>query len=203
MSYTPDSTAAAALASKARGMHWLFECYFTTGVQRYTTAPRTVNSPNGNTYTGLGSFISSEDLQETTQPDAGTINLRIGIVNKAMLALLVGDQSVYRGRPIIILAQFFDRNFKEAGQPIVRWTGVMNTAKVHREKPSEDNGMTHGYIEVPCLRHGFERSRMAQGIRMTHEQQIQSYPMDKFFSFMAAMIEKPQPWLTVAFQKQQ
>ncbi len=200
MSYSPDGATQAVLDGRARGFHWLVEADFTSGTGYYTTAPANIVSPNGHTYLGIGNYLRIESLDETSKPDTGTINIQVGIVNKAMLALLTGDQSVYRGRPIRIFAQFLTRTFAPQGQPVKRWTGVMDTATVHREKPNEE-GSTFGYIEVPCIRHGFERVRVQQGKRMTHEQQQLTFPGDRFFEFIPAMIEKPVPWLTVAFQR--
>ncbi len=200
MSYSPDGPTQTVLDSRARGFHWLVEADFTSGTGYYTTAPINVVSPNGHTYLGLGNFLRLEDLDETSRPDTGTINIQIGIVNKAMMALLTGDQSVYRGKPIRIYAQFLTATFACQGQPIKRWSGVMDVASINRDKASEDGTVT-GYIEVPCIRHGFERVRVQQGKLMTHEQQQLAFPGDLFFQFMPSMIEKPVPWLTVDFQK--
>jgi hypothetical protein len=202
MSFDPDSGTQAILEGNARGMHWLVECDFSTGTVYYTTSSIDCVSPNGHTYTGLGSYLHVEDVQETSKPDTGTINLRLGIVNKAMLAFLSGDQSVYRGRDIRMRAQFFNGNFKPIGQPILRWSGAMDTAKVIRDKPNASNGQTYGYIEIPCLRHGFERARNRKGMRMTHERQQLLHPGDLFFQHMKGLVETPSPWLTIAFQKQ-
>jgi|GEM_PF-2331146 len=201
MSYDFDAAATAVLNSKARGAHWLIECDFTTGIGRFTTAPIDVVSPNGFTYLGLGKGIAVEDVKEAASPDTSTLNVQISIVNKTMLALLTGDQSIYRGRSIRFILQIFDGNFKPVGQPRKRWTGVMNPIRVNREKPDEANGNTFGYIELPCTRAGLSRARHRQGLRMTHEQHIQDHPGDLFFEHMTSLIEKPTPWISIAFQR--
>lgn len=201
MSIDFDSAATSALNSTARGGHWLVECDFTTGTYYATTAPINVDSPNGHTYIGLGNFLQIEEVKETSKADTETLNLRMGIINKALLAVLTGDQSAYRGRDIRLYMQIFTEKFAPIGQPKMRWAGVMNPIKINREKPSSDNGQTYGYIEMPCARHGMQRSRHNKGIRMTHQQHLKNYPGDLFFQHMGGLIKEPAPWLTVAFQK--
>lgn len=201
MSYAPDAAAQAALDTKARGIHWLVTASFTTGVGRYSTAPIDVVSPDGNTYIGLSHFMFVEPVEEVSNPDTSQMVIRLAIVNKAMMASLTGDQSIYRGKMITLQAQFFDRNFAPVGQPIRRWQGVMNPIKIVREKADETSGRSTGYIELPCTRRGMQRARNNEGARMTHEQQQAAYPDDLFFEHMASLIEKPQPWLTIEFQK--
>ena len=202
MSYTPDIEAQVALDSKARGLHWLIDAHFSSGIGRYTTAPIDVVSPNGQTYIGLGQFIAVEPIEETADPDTSQMTVRLAIVNKAMLAFLTGDQSVYRGKTIVFHAQFFNRNFKPVSQPVRRWQGVMAPIKIQREKADDQSGRASGFIELPCVRRGMQRARNNEGLRMTHEQQILNHPGDLFFEHMSSMVEKPQPWLTIAFQKQ-
>lgn len=202
MSVDFDSAGTALLATKVRGAHWLIQCDFTSGTQYFTTAPVNVDSPDGHTYLGLGKGIEVEDVTETSAPDTSTLNIRLSIVNKTMLGLLLGDQAVYRGKEIRLYLQLFDAGFAPVGQPRQRWTGVMNPIKVQREKPSAENGNTFGNIELPCTRSGMARVRMRQGMRMTHEQQQVDHPGDMFFEYMSSLVEKPAPWLTVAFQRQ-
>ena len=201
MSYPIDGPTQAVLDGRARGFHWLVEADFTSGTGYYTTAPINIPALNGHTYLGIGNQLRIEDLDEPSKPDTGTINIQVGIVNKAMLALLTGDQSSYRGRAIRVYAQFLTKTFAVQGNPIKRWSGVMDVASVHREKASEDDGSSIGYIELPCIRHGFERVRVQQGKRMTHEQQQLTFAGDLFFQYMPTLIEKPMPWLTIGFQK--
>lgn len=201
MSYTPDSNAQAALDSKARGAHWLIEAQFSSGTGRYTTAPVNVDSPDGNTYIGLGHFLQVGDLSENAKPEPAQLTIKIAIVNKAMLAQLTGDQSIYRGKPIIIYAQFFTGNFAPTGMPIKRWVGQMNPIKVTREPPDEENGKTYGFIELPCTKKGMSNARRGQGMRMTHEQHILTYPDDLFFEYQQELAAKKPPWLTKEFQK--
>lgn len=201
MSIDFDSAATAVLNSTARGGHWLVEADFTTGTYYATTAPINVVSPNGNTYTGMGNYLQIEEVKETSHADTETLNIRLGIVNKAIFALLTGDQGVYRGRDIRLYMQIFNDKFKPVGQPKMRWAGVMNPIKIEREKPSADNGQAHGSIELPCIRHGLQRSRHHKGIRMTHPQHLRNYPGDLFFQHMEGLIKEPAPWLSIAFQK--
>lgn len=203
MSFGFDGTATPVLNSKARGAHWLIECDFTTGIGRFTTAPVDVDSPNGSTYLGMGKFLQVEDVKEASAPDTSTLTVQIGIVNKAMLAQLTGSQAVYRGKAIRFYLQIFNAQFKPVGQPVLRWQGVMNPIKINRDKPDESNGQTFGYIEMPCQRTGLSRARHKKGLRMTHEQQQIAHPGDLFFEHMTSLIEKPTPWLSIAFQRQE
>lgn len=201
MTYEFDATATSTIQSKARGAHWLVEADFTTGTGYFTTAPIDVVSPNGHTYVGLSHFMQIEELEESANPDTAQFMIRLAIVNKAMLAHLTGDQTIYRGRPIRFLLQIFDRNFAPKGQPVERWRGIMNPIRIERTKVDQEKGTTESYIELPCVRKGPHRARNNQGIRMTHAQQLKAHPGDLFFEHMNSMAASPPPWLTVAFLK--
>lgn len=202
MSYDFDSSGSIALNSDARGIHWLVEADFTLGVGRYTTAPIDVPSPNGHTYIGLSHFMQIEEIEESANPDTSQFVVRLAIVNKAMLAYLTGDQSIYRGRSIRFLAQMFDKNFKPQGQPVERWHGYMNPIRIERDKADQESGVAESYIELPCVRRGMQRARNNQGLRMTHAQQQLKHPGDMFFEHMNELATSPPPWLTVTFLKQ-
>lgn len=203
MSYEPDVAAAAALNEFARGVHWLIDLHFATGTLYYTTAPVDVVSPNGHTYIGTNGAIQIEDVQESPNNSTASINIKAGVVDTTLMALLSnGDGvNVYRNRIVLLHLQVLTETFKPAGQPIHRWTGVMNPIRISRQKPDEANGNTVAQIELPCQRIGMARSRSRLGLRVVHEQQIVQYPGDLGLEYLKPLVSKPPPWLSIAFQK--
>lgn len=201
MSYDPDVNAAAVMNSYARGAHWLIELYFTTGTLYYTTAPVTIDSPNGHSYIGTNGNVWIEQVQENVSSSIDTINISAGIADKSLLAALTTSIETYRNRLVRLHLQFLNEKFAPIGMPVHRWTGIMNPIKVIREKPDESNGNTFGRIELPCQRIGMAKSRSRLGLRVTHEQQIKKYPGDLGLEYIKPLVLNPPPWLTVSFQK--
>jgi hypothetical protein len=203
MSYEPDGPASAALTGFARGAHWLMDFHFTTGTLYYTTAPVDVLSPNGHTYIGTNGAIWIEDVKESPNNSTDSINIKAGIVETALMAMLSNGDSVntYRNRVVLLHLQVLDEKFKPVGQPIHRWSGMMNPIRITRQKPDESNGNTIGQIELPCQRIGMARSRNRLGLRVVHEQQIVRYPGDLGLEYLKPLVANPPPWLTIAFQR--
>lgn len=183
------------------GAQWLVELDFSTGMIRATTAPVDVTA-SGNTYTGLGSFLSVGAVRESEDSAAERITISIPVVNTAMLAATMGLASTYRGRAARLYLQLFDEQFQPVGPRVARWSGYMEPVRITRSAASLGSGSGSGTIELPCQRAGMARARNYQGLRITHAQQLARYPGDLGLQYMQGLIEQPALWLSKRFQEQ-
>lgn len=195
-----DSTAQAAVDAEIRGVAWLVDLSFTTGTKYFTTWPSDI-SYGGNTYLGFGQLVAIGDVVETEDTDSSTLTMRFSLANTSMLAAALGNVHTYRGRPVSLRLQLMGANLQPAGSPVLRWAGVMQPLRVMRSPPGVDGDGGVGYAELPCLRAGMERVRLSPGMRLTDAQQQAEFPGDLGAQYIATLIEKPQPWLSVKFQQ--
>lgn len=198
MSLSLDATASARIASGVRGVAWLVDLAFTSGTLYYTTAPMDV-TVGATTYTG-GKAVDVSALSESENANAETLTLGF-TVDVAVLALVLGNVEAYRGRPASLWLQLFDETFQPAGAPVKRWAGVMNKVQVSRQRSDAAGGPSTGRIELQCARAGMARARNAQGLRLSHAQQLQRYPGDMGLQYVQTLIEKPSLWLSKRFQQ--
>lgn len=184
------------------GVAWLAELDFTTSTVYVTTAPQSITT-GGHTYLGLGALVSVANVNESASSSAEKITLALSVADTALLALAVGGVETYRGRAVRLYLQLFDEQFVPVASPVQRWSGVMDRVQINR-RPAEPGsaGAGTGSIELQCSRAGMARVRNYQGQRLSDVQQRIAYPGDTGLRYMLTLINKPQPWLTVAFQKQ-
>jgi hypothetical protein len=193
-----DATATARIAAAVRGVAWLVELQFTSGTLRYTTAPVDVVA-GGYTYTG-GKTVDISALAESENANAERLTLGF-VVDLAVLAATLGNVEAYRGRPAALWLQLFDEQFQPAGAPVKRWAGVMDRVQVTRQRSDAAGGPSTGRIELQCVRAGLARARNAQGLRLSHAQQLQRFAGDNGLQYVQTLIEQPSLWLSKRFQQ--
>lgn len=182
------------------GAHWLIELDFSGGMVYATTAPITVVA-SGNTYTGLGSYLSVAPVTESEDSSADKLSITVPVVSSSMLAAAMGDATTYRGRAARLYLQLFDEAFVPVGPRVARWSGYMEPARITRQ-PAAGGQAGGGTIELPCQRAGMARARNYQGLRITHSQQQVRFTGDVGLAYMQALIEAPALWLSKKFQEQ-
>ena len=200
MSLTLDGTASSRITASVRGVAWLVELFFTSGTIRYTTAPLSLTI-GGNVYSGLGTFAQVSNLSESENATADQITLGF-TVETSLLALTLGNVENYRGKAAKLYLQLFDEAFQPAGAPVLRWSGVMDKVQVSRTSSDPSGGSSSGRIEMQCSRAGMARARNADGLRLSHVQQLQRFPGDNGLQYVQTLIEQPSLWLSKRFQKQ-
>jgi hypothetical protein len=181
------------------GAHWLIELEFASGTVYATTAPVDVTT-GGNTYTGLGAFVSVAQIVESEDAEPERLVIAVPVVNASMLALVLGDATTYRGRAARLHLQLFNSAFVPVAAPVARWAGYMEPVRVTRNNAS-GNEAGSGTIEIACHRAGFARARHYQGLRLTHAQQQQRFAGDVGMQYMQGLIEAPALWLSKKFQE--
>lgn len=198
MSLSLDGTASARIAAGVRGVAWLVDLEFTGGTLHYTTAPVDV-TVGANTYIG-GKAVDVSAVSESENSNAEKLTLGF-TVDVSILAAVLGSVETYRGRAARLCLQLFDENFQRAGAPVKRWAGVMDKVQVTRQRSDITGGPGTGRIELQCSRAGMARARNAQGLRLSHAQQLQRYPGDLGLQYVQTLIEKPSVWLSKRFQQ--
>lgn len=184
------------------GVCWLVEMDFSSGTVYCTTAPLSLLI-NGHNYLGLGMLSGVSELRESADSAAERISLSLTIADASLLALVLGDVGGYRGRPVRLYLQLLDENFQPDGAPRHRWSGVMDRTQITRTAGDPESGTSPGgVVEMQCSRAGMARARNWSGLRLTHQQQSARYPGDTGLRYLRGLIEKPTPWLSVAFLKQ-
>lgn len=194
-----DATGRTALQSAARGAHWLVELFFTTGTIRYTTASVEVRS-GSDTFMG-GKAVDLSEAKESEDSGNDQIVLGFTVADVATLAAALGNVETYRGRPAKLWLQVFDEAWRPAGAKRLRFLGEMEPVRVVRQPPPPEGGAATGRIEMPLSRAGLPRARNADGLRLTHQQQLEEYPGDLGIEYTVSLLEKPALWLSKEFQR--
>lgn len=198
-----DSTTAARLSAGALGLAWLIELDFSPATLRYTTWGQDVTATVDGvvrTYGGLGNALSVGQVRESEDASAEQITLSLSLANTAVLGAALGSVHTYRGRPARLYLQAFDTAGVIDGVAVRRYTGVMDRVSVAVEEDAT-TGTRTGRVDLHCSRIGMARARHAEGLRLSHMQHQRDFPGDLFYERMTDLIEKPRPWLSVAFQR--
>lgn len=201
MSETLDTSASDQATKAVTSIHWLIEADFTVGTQYWTTWPVDV-TVNGNTYRGAGAGVVTVGVvSESEKTDAERLKVSLNVVNSAIVVAAMADPAGYRDRDIRLYGQFFDETLQPRGGSVMRWKGRMDKVAINREAAPASGGPGGGSIELQCTRAGMARARLFQGLRLSSAQQKSRFPGDEGLSRMQSLIEKPVPWLSIAFQR--
>jgi hypothetical protein len=199
---TLDGTALAAITASVREVCYLVECDFSSGILRATTYATELTS-GGNVYQRLGNALTISRINESEDTDTSEIQLQLAVADPTLLALAIGDATVYRGRAVRIYLQMLQSGVPQ-GAAVKRWSGYMTKTSVERTKKSNnaDGTAPGGVVRLNCARAGLARVRRNEGLRITHAQHLLRYPGDMGYEYIAGLIEKPTRWLSRPFQEQ-
>lgn len=194
-----DAPTAALLASSALNVAALIELDFTApiGTQRYTSWSSDLQY-DGNTYRGIGHILAVPTVKSSAEASQDTHTLAISSADMSVIALALGPASSYVGKRARLYTVFLTMEGVPVGGKRLYFTGHMEPVSIAEE--SGDGGTSTGRIELPLRRLGMARSRNAEGIRMTHQQQQIDYPGDMGLSGMDKMLES-QVWHSKEFQR--
>lgn len=157
----------------------LVEMHFDSGVVRAHSGVGDFPL-SGNVFKGVSWLGKVSDWQEAEGLQAYGIELELSQVEKALVAISLGEH--YRGRPLLIWIAFLDENGQLVGAPVGPWRWRMSTL-------DGEFGDPKGSL---VLRAG---SRMAMWERAnprrwTDEDQRAKYPDDYGCEFVSAAAEK-------------
>lgn len=199
MSLSLDATATARIAASVRGVAWLVALHFDSGTIRYTNAPISI-TVGADTFSGAGTLADVAAVSESENASAEQLTLGF-TVSTSLLSATLGNVEGYRGRAAYLWLQLLDEQFQPAGAPVLRWSGVMDKVQVTRQRSDPTGGPSTGRIELQCSRAGQARARNADGLRLSHAQQLQRYPGDNGLQYVQTLIEQPSLWLSKRFQR--
>jgi hypothetical protein len=199
MSLALDGTASARIAASVRGVAWLVALHFDSGTVRYTNWPLSI-TVGADVFSGLGSLAEVSAVSESENASAEQLTLALTVA-PALLSATLGNVEGYRGRAAYLWLQLIDDTLQPAGAPVLRWAGVMDRVQVSRKASDKAGGPSSGRIELQCSRAGQARARNADGLRLSHAQQLQRFPGDNGLQYVQTLIEKPSLWLSKRFQR--
>lgn len=148
-------------------------------------------------YEGLAGLGSIEGLGYANDPASKVITLTLSGTNDvplpdSILALALAEQDKIEGRVAVISFVLFDADWQLLTTPIEPIFGIMQRPKVTRTPIlGEDGGQQLVSLPVENLFYG--RARPPAG-RYTDRDQQTRYPGDRFFSFVASLMNKRIVW---------
>ena len=192
-----DATTTAALEARVKGYVYLVEMRFRDATLGFNTSAETF-TVDGVTYLGAAAIVDFPPIQESEDQSQSKWTPKCSLTREALPALFAGDAGVYRNRPIRVYLQMLDGEMRTVGTKMLRWRGAMN--KVSTERRQNDSNFA-ATLSLECTRPGLARARNNEGLRLTHQQQIQTYPNDRGLEYLNSLVNTPKPWLSVAFQE--
>lgn len=138
---------------------------------------------------GTGQIEGLGYTNEGTASDSVTLTLsglpgdRIDILSAAL-----ADSGEVAQRMVTIALQLFDNNWQPVGAPINLFRGFMQRPKVSRTAMQDGEGSTQS-ISLVAENIFYGRARPANGRNTDRDQQSRS-PGDRFFGFVAALVQK-------------
>lgn len=204
-----DSQARSAMTAKVRGVGWLIEMEFlaadlVTPAPIYMATWPLTDTIDGKQYRGVGNLVQVSALNESENPTAERLTISASVVDASMKALALGGVERYRNRRVRLYLQMYDETYRPKGAKVLRWAGYMDRVKIPRARGSDSDragSPSRGRIEMECSRAGADRSRRAEGWRLTANQLKLDYPGDLGLDYMHELIENPTLWLSKKFQE--
>jgi hypothetical protein len=169
------------------------EFHFESGTQYLSSLVGTYTW-GGHDWIGLGAAGGISAVEEADSVDAKSLEFTLNIAVQSYLALAIGAVEEYRGRIAKLYMCPLDENFTLVGTPVVCWTGIMDTMSAGVDKDGS------GQIVLKCETAAYGLKRQP-ALRMTPEQQKQRHPNDTGFDYLSDIINKPQTWLSIKFQR--
>tara|TARA_S200002703_G_scaffold154916_1_gene158425 strand:- start:4932 stop:5495 length:564 start_codon:yes stop_codon:yes gene_type:complete len=139
---------------------------------------------DGNTYTGVGTILGIQPIEESSELSANGASFTLSGVQQALLALARDED--YQGRPVTLKLGAFDDNGDVISDPVIIFSGFMDVMSI------EDGGET-GNISLSAENKliSFERASIR---RYTDKDQQLFHPGDKGFEFVTSVQEKDLLW---------
>lgn len=188
-------TVDAQLASPVVPVLFLAELQFASGTLRLTSWNHNLDWA-GHTWTGLGALVTVSAVKASERNEYPALDLGLQVGNDALLALALGNATDYRRRAALLYQCVLDDQLRPLGDPELVWGGQMSQVRVNTGNGEDAPGLVTLRCELP----GRDR-RGARTLRLNNAQQQERHPGDTFLSRIEAMAGKPQPWLSVRFQK--
>lgn len=161
----------------------LVEGYFDSGTVRLWSGIGALEW-NGATYTGAGSILAIDPIEETGRVEAVGTRITLSGLPVDILALALAEP--YQGRIVRIRQALLDENYGILADPDERFTGRADVMAI-----AEDGRSCTIALTVESRLIDLQRPRER---RYTHDDQQSVYPGDRGFEFVAALQDKQIQW---------
>jgi len=149
----------------------------------------------GETFQGVKKF-SMSGLKESEDGGPQKHEHYLNPLKESLLAYAMGDPSVYMDRPVTVwLAMLDPATGQLAGEPVVRFKGVMATTHIERKKDKSR-------IKLICRSGSYDETSDPDSLRYTNAQQQFEYTGDRGMEQVPQLVGKARPWLSERFQQQ-
>lgn len=153
----------------------LYEADFPDGSVYFTDLPYDTTF-GSNTYTGVGSALGYDAIQEVAGLQSNGINIYFNAANASLLALLLGQNLI--DRQVFVYRGLLDTNNQPVVDPLVIFQGRSDSATL-----TEDPGNGTMKLVLVCLDENADFERV-NGRRTNDQEQQAIFLGDKCFSFI-------------------
>jgi len=184
-------------ASPVAGEIWLFEALFASGTMRLATWGADVPYASF-TWQGIGDILEVSPLEESEDGGRKKGSVKLSGRYISNIALAVGDPNEYKGKPLNIWVLPVDEHGAQLDVAVQRVAGVMDDVKI---TPSTADGGAQ--LDVVLEYYTSKQGALpdAAAFRVNDTTHQAKHPGELLFQYQAGIIGKPEPWLTVAFQR--
>jgi hypothetical protein len=139
---------------------------------------------NGQTWTGVGHFLSVAPIEEASDVVANGVAITLSGVPQSLLSLALSQ--VRQGKPVKLWLGALDANGAVIADPYLTFSGRFDTCIVNE-------GAETATISIQAENRliDLERARVR---RYTHEDQQIDFPGDKGLEYLASIQDKPIVW---------
>ncbi|MBB1601585.1 hypothetical protein [Variovorax sp. UMC13] len=190
---TTNSGFEAAASSSAHGALALVELQLRAGTARFTTWPLDV-TVMGQTWKGVGSLGQIGQLHESEDGAEEKLSLGLSLVDIGTRSIALGSPNEYKDRPMRLWVALLDANTHQlSGEPVLRFAGVMDQAKIVRDGSS-------GSISLDCRTASYDVRSNPAALRMNQAQHQARRPGERGFEYLTSLIGNPSVWLSKSLQ---
>ena len=173
------------LSQKSISIYHLYRGDFPDGTIYFTDLPYDTTY-NGNTYSGVGSALGYDSIEEVSGLQANGIRIYFNAANASLLSLLQNQNLI--DRPVYVYRGLLDTSNQPVTDPVLVFEGRSDSMKL-----SEDPDKGAMQLVLDCFDENADFERV-NGRRTNYEEQQLLFPGDKGFEFIADGMDKVTVW---------
>lgn len=162
---------------------YIFKAEFDSGDSNFWTGRGSLVF-NGDTYTGLGDFLSISEVVETQNAEANGLSVTLSGIPSSLISVALSEK--YQGRTVTIWFGCLDSTGALISSPIIVFRGFMDVMEL-LEGGNTAALTVKAENELIILNRAKER-------RYTDEDQKLDYPSDVGFEFVTALQDAEITW---------
>jgi hypothetical protein len=166
-------------------IYHLYQAQFPDGTIYFTDLPYDTTY-GGNTYTGAGSALGYDSIEEVSGLQSNGIRIYFNAANVSLLSVLL-DQNLI-DRPVYVYRGLLDSSNQPITDPLLIFEGRSDSVRL-----SEDPDKGSLQLIFECFDENVDFERV-NGRRSNHEEQQALFPGDNGFAFIADGMDKVTKW---------